>query len=80
LKSTGKLGAILIRIPPSFTVDNFKNIELFLDRLSSNGYNCALYFRHNSWATEGLWKKLRHYNIAVVMIDSSSHENLEYLS
>ena len=35
LKITNKLGAILIQLPPSFTVKEFKNTEQFLDRLPS---------------------------------------------
>jgi len=33
LKSSNKLGAVLIQLPPSFTVREFKNTEEFLDRL-----------------------------------------------
>jgi uncharacterized protein YecE (DUF72 family) len=81
LKNSKKLGALLIQLPPSFTVDNFKNIELFLDRLpSSAGYDYSIEFRHPSWATEGPWEMLRHYNIASVITDSPINENLQYLS
>ena len=69
LKITNKLGAILIQLPPSFTVKEFKNTEQFLDRLPS-GYDYAIEFRHPSWETEGPWNMLKHYNIAAVMIDS----------
>jgi uncharacterized protein YecE (DUF72 family) len=80
LKNTGKLGAILIQLPPSFSVDNFKNVELFLDRLPDSGYDYSMEFRHPSWATEGPWEMLRHYNIAAVMTDSPTQENLQFLS
>ena len=33
LKTANKLGTILIQLPPSFTVSDFKKIEGFLDRL-----------------------------------------------
>ena len=36
LKTANKLGAILLQLPPSFTVNDFKNIEQFLDRLPTN--------------------------------------------
>jgi uncharacterized protein YecE (DUF72 family) len=40
LKRANKLGAILFQLPPSFAVNDFKNIEQFLDRLPTNGlYN-----------------------------------------
>jgi uncharacterized protein YecE (DUF72 family) len=35
LKSTNKLGAILIQLPPSFTVSEFKNVESFMDEIST---------------------------------------------
>ena len=31
LKNSDKLGAVLLQLPPSFTVNYFKNIEGFLD-------------------------------------------------
>jgi uncharacterized protein YecE (DUF72 family) len=84
LKNTNKLGTILIQLPPSFTVSDFKNIEGFLDRLpsssSSSSYDYAVEFRHPSWSTEGPWDMLRHYNIAAVMTDSPAKENLQFLS
>jgi uncharacterized protein YecE (DUF72 family) len=83
LKTANKLGTILIQLPPSFTVSDFKNIEGFLDRLpssSSSGYNYAVEFRHPSWSTEGPWDMLRHYNIAAVMTDSPAKANLQFLS
>src|SRR5919204_5371876 len=53
LKTANKLGTILIQLPPSFTVSDFKNIEGFLDRLpssssnsSSGHYDYAVEFRH----------------------------------
>jgi uncharacterized protein YecE (DUF72 family) len=81
LKTANKLGTILIQLPPSFTVNDFKNIEGFLDRLpSSSDYDYAVEFRHPSWSTEGPWDMLRHYNIAAVMTDSPTKENLQFLS
>ena len=81
LKTANKLGTILIQLPPSFTVSDFKNIEGFLDRLpSSSGYDYAIEFRHPSWSTEGPWNMLKHYNIAAVMTDSPAKENLQFLS
>ncbi|PWU79469.1 MAG: hypothetical protein DLM72_17250 [Candidatus Nitrosopolaris wilkensis] len=76
-----KLGAILFHLPPSFTVNEFKNIEQFLDKLpTSEGFDYAVEFRHPSWETEGPWEMLRHYNIAAVMTDSPAQENLQFLS
>ena len=79
LKNSNKLGAILLQLPPSFTVNDFKNIEGFLQKLPL-GYHYAVEFRHPSWKTEGPWDLLKHYNIAAVMTDSPSVENLDFLS
>jgi uncharacterized protein YecE (DUF72 family) len=81
LKTAGKLGAVLIQLPPSFNVNDFKNIEVFLERLpNSNTYDYAVEFRHPSWKTEGPWEMLKHYNIAAVITDSPPKENLLFLS
>jgi uncharacterized protein YecE (DUF72 family) len=89
LKTANKLGTILIQLPPSFTVSDFKKIEGFLDRLPSSSsssnspsghYDYAVEFRHPSWSTEGPWDMLRHYNIAAAMTDSPARENLQFLS
>ncbi len=79
LKARNKLGAILIQLPPSFTVSDFKTIENFLDRLP-RGYQYALEFRHPSWNTEGPWEMLSHYKIAAVMTDSPFTDHLGFLS
>jgi uncharacterized protein YecE (DUF72 family) len=79
LKYANKLGAILIQLPPSFTVKEFQNTEEFLDRLPS-GYDYAVEFRHPSWNTEGPWELLKHYNIAAVMTDSPGQDKLQFLS
>ena len=79
LKTTNKLGALIIQLPPSFTVNEFRNIEEFLDRLPA-GYDYAVEFRHPSWNTEGPWELLKHYNIAAVMTDSPPEDRLQFLS
>ena len=78
-KYANKLGAVLIQLPPSFTVKEFQNTEEFLDRLPS-GYDYALEFRHPSWNTEGPWELLKHYNIAAVLTDSPEPDKLQFLS
>ena len=81
LRTAKKLGAILFQLPPSFTVNDFKSTEQFLDKLpTADGYDYAMEFRHPSWGTEGPWEMLKHYNIAAVMTDSPSQENLQFLS
>ncbi|HEY7081365.1 MAG TPA: DUF72 domain-containing protein [Nitrososphaeraceae archaeon] len=85
LKSANKLEAILIQLPPSFTVNDFGNIERFLDRLrntdkNNSKYDYAVEFRHPSCKTEGPWEMLKNYNIAAVITDSPAKENLQFLS
>jgi uncharacterized protein YecE (DUF72 family) len=79
LKSSNKLGAVLIQLPPNFTVKEFRNTEEFLERLPS-GYDYAIEFRNPSWNTEGPWEMLKHYNIAAVMTDSPEPDKLKFLS
>ena len=79
LKLANKLGAVLVQLPPSFTVREFKNTEEFLDRLPS-GYDYAIEFRNPSWNTEGPWEMLKHYYIAAVMTDSPEQDRLQFLS
>ena len=79
LENANKLGAILIQLPPSFSVNEFRQVEKFLDAISDRQYELALEFRHPSWHTEGPWELLRHYNVAAVMTDSPD-TNLYYLS
>ncbi len=47
LKDANKLGAILIQLPPSFSVDEFWQVEGFLERLPI-GYEYGLEFRYPS--------------------------------
>jgi uncharacterized protein YecE (DUF72 family) len=79
LKTANKLGAILFQLRPSLTVNDFKNIEQFLDRYPpAIGCDCAMEFRHPSWGTEGPREMLKHYNIADVMTNSPIQVNLQF--
>jgi uncharacterized protein YecE (DUF72 family) len=69
LKDANKIGAILLHIPSSFLVNEFKHIDGFLDKLPL-GYDYAMEFHNLSCQIEGSWKMLRHYNVAAVMRDS----------
>jgi uncharacterized protein YecE (DUF72 family) len=78
LKTYNKLGAILFQLPPYFTVDDFRKIEGFLDKLP-RGYDYAVEFRHGSWQTEGALELLKQHNIASVLTDSPDPA-LQFLS
>jgi uncharacterized protein YecE (DUF72 family) len=95
LYNSGKLGAILIQLPPSFSIEYFSTLEKFLENIprkpennrinntikkANNDYQYAIEFRHPSWNTEGPWELLKHYNIANVITDSPEKENLSFLS
>lgn len=86
LKNSNKLGAIIIQLPPSFTISESKKLEEFLKVLKnssdkqSNDNNFAIEFRHKSWNTEGILELLQHYDIASVLTDSPTKENLGFLS
>jgi uncharacterized protein YecE (DUF72 family) len=95
LYNSGKLGAILIQLPPSFSIEYFSTLEKFLENIprkpennrinntikkANNDYQYAIEFRHPSWNTEGPWELLKHYNIANVITDSPGKENLSFLS
>ncbi|MGE0242604.1 MAG: DUF72 domain-containing protein [Nitrososphaeraceae archaeon] len=96
LYNSGKLGAILIQLPPSFSIEYFNILEKFLENLPrkserenendmvskrvNNDYQYAIEFRHPSWNTEGPLELLKHHNIANVITDSPEKENLSFLS
>jgi uncharacterized protein YecE (DUF72 family) len=85
LKSKGKLGSIIIQLPPSFTIKESNILEKFLNALRNqsdlkNHDNIAIEFRHNSWNTEGVFELLHHFSIASVLTDSPAQENLGFLS
>jgi uncharacterized protein YecE (DUF72 family) len=96
LYNSGKLGAIMIQLPPSFSIKYFNTLEKFLENLPrkseeknendivnkpvNNDYQYAIEFRHPSWNTEGPLELLKHHNIANVITDSPEKENLSFLS
>lgn len=87
LKNSHKLGAIIIQLPPSFTISESKKLEEFLKVLKNNldiqqsdNDEFAIEFRHKSWDTEGTLELLQHYDIASVLTDSPAKENLGFLS
>ncbi len=85
LQNFNKLGALIIQLPPSFTITESKKLEEFLQVLKNNSdiqnvNKFAIEFRHKSWNTEGILELLQHYDIASVLTDSPAEENLEFLS
>jgi uncharacterized protein YecE (DUF72 family) len=69
LQSSGKLGAILVQLPPSFTYQsNLSNLIDFIEILP-NGYDFAVEFRDPSWLRDEIWKLLKRHNVAYTIVD-----------
>jgi len=68
LKAMGKLGCILIQLPPSFAYDDRERLDTFLGLLPE-GYEFAAEFRHHSWMRDGTWNMLRNHNVAYCVVD-----------
>lgn len=58
-----KLGAILIQLPPSFGVDQFEVLDVFLGELPVN-LRFAVEFRHNSWHQLHTVEMLRAHQVS----------------
>ena len=69
LRSAGKLGAILIQLPPSFTYKKYyENLEAFFEILPED-YEFAIEFRDYSWFRNDVWNLLKKYNVAYTVVD-----------
>ena len=67
LKRSGKLGPILIQMPPRPRKD-FPYFEDFLSLLPEN-FKYAVEFRDHSWLDDGVFKLLEKYGVAYVIVD-----------
>jgi len=69
LKARGKLGCILIQLPPSFVYERDRdNFEAFLG-LIPDGYDFAAEFRDHSWMREETWRLLEKHDVAYCIVD-----------
>lgn len=69
LISTGKLGPILIQLPPSYSYQNdFEKLKSFLNTTPED-LKFAVEFRHPSWLRDDVWSFLRTKNVANVIVD-----------
>lgn len=65
----GKLGPILIQLPPSYSFrSDFERLRGFLDVVPED-VKFAVEFRHPSWLREEVWSLLRRRNVANVIVD-----------
>ncbi len=67
LQLNGKLGCLLIQLPPSYEY-NPENLESFFEMLSPQ-FRFAVEFRNLSWMREETWQLLRRYNVAYTNVD-----------
>ena len=69
LIATGKLGPVLVQLPPSFSyAADFEKLKGFLGR-APDDVKFAVEFRHPSWLREEVWSYLRGRNVANVIVD-----------
>jgi uncharacterized protein YecE (DUF72 family) len=69
LSARGKLGCLLIQLPPSFSYErNKENLETFLKMLPTD-YDFSVEFRHKSWIRDETWPLLRKYNVSYCIVD-----------
>ena len=67
LQLNGKLGCLLIQLPPSYEY-NPENLEEFFESLSPQ-FKFAIEFRNLSWMREETWVLLKKYNVAYTNVD-----------
>jgi len=67
LNAKGKLGVILIQLPPSLKKD-YRRLEDFLSILPKN-LKFAIEFRNKSWWNKDTWILLERYNVANTIVD-----------
>jgi len=67
LNNSGKLGCLLIQLPPSYKYD-LGHLENFLSVLP-HGYKYAIEFRHKTWLRDETWNILGKYNVAYTIVD-----------
>lgn len=69
LIATGKLGPILVQLPPSYSYQSdFDKLKAFLTKVPED-VEFAVEFRHPSWLREDVWSFLRGKNVANVIVD-----------
>jgi len=68
LQLDGKLGCLLIQLPPKFGLDNLERLESFFNILPLD-FNFAAEFRDLSWMCEESWKLLEKYRVAYTIVD-----------
>src|SRR5215831_15863173 len=68
LRQSGKLGAVLLQIPPNLKADT-SLLEAFV-QLLPQAYAFAFEFRHESWFADSIYEILRKKNVALCWAES----------
>jgi uncharacterized protein YecE (DUF72 family) len=68
MKDAGKLGPILIQLPPGFSYNKKDSLQEFLGLLPKD-HEFAVEFRNLSWLRDETWELLRKYNVAYTIVD-----------
>jgi uncharacterized protein YecE (DUF72 family) len=71
LAETGKLGPILLQLPPNLKRDDDRLAE-FLASLS-HSHRWAMEFRHDSWQDSAVEELLRHARVAWAAVETDDH-------
>lgn len=69
LEEEGKLGALLIQMPPKGKQEMFENFRAFLENLDVERYDFVAEFREESWLDEEVFKLLRERRVAYCIVD-----------
>jgi len=67
LQLGGKLGCLLVQLPPSYSF-NPESLESFFKVVDPN-FRFAVEFRNLSWIRDETWSLLKKYNVAYVNVD-----------
>jgi len=68
MNDAGKLGALLIQLPPEFSFDEIETLSKFLALLPES-FRFAAEFRNVSWVRDETWALLRKFNVAYTIVD-----------
>ena len=69
LSNSGKLGVLLIQLPPSFTYDKHEDLLKNFLKILPNDYRFAVEFRDPSWLRENSLNLLSRYEVAYTIVD-----------
>jgi len=68
LHESGRLGPLLLQLPPSFAFDHMEVLDTFLQTLPDD-WEYAVEFRHLSWMQDATFDLLRQHKVAYCIVD-----------